>query len=926
MTRLSRGLDLIAGAGRRARFALLMLGVVAFPLAAQPLRWETVGPRTGGISSLATAAGSRGVLWASVQSRGVLRSLDGGASWEPTSLAQPESYFAVVTDPVNPLVVYAEGTAGLARTVDGGATWKIINRAPVGAFAMAPSAPGTLYLVSRGNIATFAVASRSDDGGATWRPLAALPNPIEAITELDVDPADPDLLYAQGWAFHLDISPASLRSTDGGKSWIPGFVQEAGSLGQVQIDRRAPATLYGLGYQGPVRSHDHGVTWELARTGLPANGASNALVLDQATGILYLASAVPSLGQIWRSTDGATTWTRMFERPGPIGPLAVDRAVPGRIYAGAADVGLLASADDGQHWQVAGAGFVPPPASDLVADSRAPGTFYAVVATGSFLGSSQPQLAGSRDGGLTWEVWTPRDPDGTPVWVSRIVPDPFTAGSLYTDSGPTFFHSVDGGKTWLSPGPYPPGFAGAPSIAADPLHAGILFAGGFYSNGVSAVLRSADGGKSWIPVLNVGVLPVVSTVFVDPAPPEAVFAGGRNGFWRSLDGGQTWVALGLGLPANEQWIVRMQTGAGPSLYAELFPSGPDLHTLYRSTDRGATWNAADSGLPAGTLVNDLLTDPLSTALYAGTGSGVFVSQDGGAHWTVQNDGLASTSVNRLAAGAAHGATVLAATEGGLAVSPPPAGLCIASDEVLCLAGRKFAARVHWTLANGSSGQGHAAALTDRSGSFWFFSPDSLELTLKMIDGQTVNHHFWLFGADLTDVAYTLTVTEVATGAQRTYSNPGGHFGNFADTEAFVAAAASRAVESGESAVVPAVSRPSGRTASVATAACMPDDITLCLAGSRFAVNVERQVSPFSFTAAIAMPLVRNTGAFWFFSPQLPELTVKVLDGRPLNGHFWVFLGGLSDINYTVTVTDTATGARKQYVHPAGTGSIADTSF
>jgi|GEM_PF-5898621 len=43
--------------------------------------------------------------------------------------------------------------------------------------------------------------------------------------------------------------------------------------------------------------------------------------------------------------------------------------------------------------------------------------------------------------------------------------------------------------------------------------------------------------------------------------------------------------------------------------------------------------------------------------------------------------------------------------------------------------------------------------------------------------------------------------------------------------------------------------------------------------------------------------------------------------------FWVFLGGLSDITYTTTVTDMATGARKQYVHPAGTvGSIADTSF
>jgi hypothetical protein len=53
----------------------------------------------------------------------------------------------------------------------------------------------------------------------------------------------------------------------------------------------------------------------------------------------------------------------------------------------------------------------------------------------------------------------------------------------------------------------------------------------------------------------------------------------------------------------------------------------------------------------------------------------------------------------------------------------------------------------------------------------------------------------------------------------------------------------------------------------------------------------------------------------------------VLDGRALNGHFWVYLGGLSGVAYTATVTDTATGASKRYAHPAGTvGSVADTSF
>jgi len=54
--------------------------------------------------------------------------------------------------------------------------------------------------------------------------------------------------------------------------------------------------------------------------------------------------------------------------------------------------------------------------------------------------------------------------------------------------------------------------------------------------------------------------------------------------------------------------------------------------------------------------------------------------------------------------------------------------------------------------------------------------------------------------------------------------------------------------------------------------------------------------------------------------------VKVLDGRPINGTFWVFSGALSNVEYTITVTDTTTGAVKTYFNPSGQlASVADTS-
>ena len=79
-------------------------------------------------------------------------------------------------------------------------------------------------------------------------------------------------------------------------------------------------------------------------------------------------------------------------------------------------------------------------------------------------------------------------------------------------------------------------------------------------------------------------------------------------------------------------------------------------------------------------------------------------------------------------------------------------------------------------------------------------------------------------------------------------------------------------------------------------------------------------------AGQAVPLTSDTGYLWFFSDNNIELIVKVVDGRPFNNKFWVFFGALSNVEYTITVTDTETGAVKTYVNPFGTlASIADTA-
>lgn len=112
---------------------------------------------------------------------------------------------------------------------------------------------------------------------------------------------------------------------------------------------------------------------------------------------------------------------------------------------------------------------------------------------------------------------------------------------------------------------------------------------------------------------------------------------------------------------------------------------------------------------------------------------------------------------------------------------------------------------------------------------------------------------------------------------------------------------------------------------VNTGACTPSSTRLCLNGNRFAVSATWR-TPSSSGNATAVSMTGDTGHFWFFNSANVELLVKVLDGRGVNGKWWVFFGALSDVEYTLTVTDTQTGTTRTYFNPQGRmASIGDTS-
>ena len=79
--------------------------------------------------------------------------------------------------------------------------------------------------------------------------------------------------------------------------------------------------------------------------------------------------------------------------------------------------------------------------------------------------------------------------------------------------------------------------------------------------------------------------------------------------------------------------------------------------------------------------------------------------------------------------------------------------------------------------------------------------------------------------------------------------------------------------------------------------------------------------------ARAVELTADTGYLWFFDAANVETVVKVLDGCAANGRFWVFAGGLTNVEVELTVTDTLTGVAKTYANPAGRAfqPVQDTS-
>jgi hypothetical protein len=368
------------------------------------------------------------------------------------------------------------------------------------------------------------------------------------------------------------------------------------------------------------------------------NGLTTAIAVNPNDGnVIYQGTAG---GGVWRTTDGGSTWTPIFDRQISLGigepsAIAIDPNDTSVIYVGTsgrvtpqAQAGLYKSTDGGASCVRVGSGY---PAGNV---------------------GNATQFVNQN--------------------VNVIIVDPANSQTVYLSSSSGVFRSTDGGQNWVQGA----GSAGdARSLVLDassPAGARVLYAG--ITNG--GLFQSTDGGQNWAQILGAGTPAVAAAlggtpgatfgkVVVDIAPPTSPSAaGGVQVLYVSLSGrGGAPDPVGLFLSTDQgaNWAQQAAAGmptrtqGGYSFHLAVDPGSPGdgaNDTIYfgcvgqaRSTDSGANFTGL-AGLHADTHAWAFFPQPSPTpsVAYCGNDGGIFRSTDGGTTWVALNGGGLQTGL------------------------------------------------------------------------------------------------------------------------------------------------------------------------------------------------------------------------------------------------------------------------------------------
>jgi photosystem II stability/assembly factor-like uncharacterized protein len=671
------------------------------------LRARSIGPAgmSGRVTAIAGVESDPQILYVGAASGGVWKSVNGGLTWEPLFDDQPvASVGAIAVYQKSPDVVWVgtgEGNVrnsasvgnGVYRSLDGGKTWSHLGLEAserIARIVLHPADPNVAWVAALGREwgenperGVF----KTEDGGKSWKKVLYVDEKTGAA-DLVIDPANPQKLLAAMWQFRRwpwlfkSGGPGSgLYATfDGGRTWKRRSEDDGlpkGELGRINlaISRSNPEVVYAsveARESALLRSGDGGLTWKSVNTG--AIVAPRPFYFAELKVDPQWPNRIYSLGfNVKLSEDSGKTFANLPSDAlihGDYHTMWIDPGDPRHLWVGD-DGGIAASRDRGrtlafvanlplaQYYHVAldmetpynvygglqDNGSWRGPSSVWEAGGIHTWSWVVVGGADGFGTLPDPQDASAgysmgQGGYLTrWDLRTgeikdirPAAPDGVKLrfnWNSGLALDPFAPGTVYY--GSQFLHqSTDRGRTWTI-------------ISPDLTSNNPAWQKQSESGGLTPDVSGAENHTTIVAIAPSPVARGVIWVGTDDGRVQVTRDGGKS--WTSVEGNVR------GVPAHT-WV--------PEIRASRFDAGTafvvfDDHRrsnwtpyLVRTDDFGRTWKSlATKELRGYALAIE--QDPVDKdLLFLGTELGLWISQDGGAHWLRYKYGLPTAAVAGLA--------------------------------------------------------------------------------------------------------------------------------------------------------------------------------------------------------------------------------------------------------------------------------------
>ncbi|MBU2651076.1 MAG: glycosyl hydrolase [Bacteroidetes bacterium] len=350
------------------------------------LKLRSIGPafKSGRIADIAIHPENENIWYVAVGSGGVWKTANSGTTWEPIFDGEKSYSIGCVTiDPNNPHTVWV-GTGeniggrhvgygdGIYRSDDGGSSWKnmgLKESQHISKIIVHPENSDVIWVAAQGplwNKGGERGLYKSADGGKTWKKTLG-DEEWTGVTDIVIDPRDPDVLYAATWQRHRNVAayisggPGSgiHKSVDGGETWeklksgLPG--SNMGKIG-LAISPLKPDVLYAAielnrRTGGVYRSDDRGASWKKMSDAVA--GATGPHYYQELFAHPHVFDKI-FLVDVWMqvSDDGGKTFKNMNEskKHSDNHAIAFSKTDPDYMLVGT-DGGLYETFDDTKNWK-----------------------------------------------------------------------------------------------------------------------------------------------------------------------------------------------------------------------------------------------------------------------------------------------------------------------------------------------------------------------------------------------------------------------------------------------------------------------------------------------------------------------------------------------------------------------------------------------